>query len=254
MRYLFTGSAERNKKIPDSAIERIVARCTELSPVVRYQSASALKKALLKYKKKAKRRYLSAAAGIILFAFLLTIFTSIRTADRFIEPVEMNENIVLPFFEVSEVEFKEFALIPFSGHTSHLRTSGTSSFDFVEGRGLRFYNRTQNFDALDFSVAGLPPGEYTLEVEMSSDFPVFFSLNTADEPYFEIADSEENMTSFTFQYDLNVFRVNGVNMAAVYNVNNDRFSYQERIRIQAGEHRANTQHDFYIKSIRVYDV
>jgi len=49
IRYCFTGTTDRSMKIPDKELERIIEKCTALAPEARYQSISALKKAINKY-------------------------------------------------------------------------------------------------------------------------------------------------------------------------------------------------------------
>ncbi|MDR2572702.1 MAG: serine/threonine protein kinase [Oscillospiraceae bacterium] len=59
MRYWLTGMTDKNTKIQDKTLEHIASKCTALAPESRYQSADALKKALVRYKTRGKRRVLS---------------------------------------------------------------------------------------------------------------------------------------------------------------------------------------------------
>ncbi|MCL2603360.1 MAG: protein kinase [Defluviitaleaceae bacterium] len=62
-------------KMKDNRLERIAAKCTELAPAMRYQSAAALKRALLKYKNRVRRRVCNlAACAVFTFAVLLGIY------------------------------------------------------------------------------------------------------------------------------------------------------------------------------------
>ncbi|MCL2632890.1 MAG: protein kinase [Oscillospiraceae bacterium] len=72
MRYWLTGSADRKSIIPDKKLEHIAVKCTALAPEDRFQTASALQNALVKYKNRINRKIpkkhifaISACLGII---------------------------------------------------------------------------------------------------------------------------------------------------------------------------------------------
>jgi hypothetical protein len=62
--------------IRDKRLERIAAKCTELTPAKRYQSAAALKRALSNYKNRTRRRWVGlAACAVLAFTILLGALT-----------------------------------------------------------------------------------------------------------------------------------------------------------------------------------
>ncbi|MCL2663082.1 MAG: protein kinase [Oscillospiraceae bacterium] len=61
IRYWLTGTANNETKIQDNRLEKIASKCTALDPKSRFQSASSLKKALLRYKNRRRRAATSIA-------------------------------------------------------------------------------------------------------------------------------------------------------------------------------------------------
>jgi hypothetical protein len=69
IRYCLTGTANNETKIKDNQLERIASKCTALDPQSRFQSAAALKKALLRYKNRGKRfAVISVIAAVVAIA------------------------------------------------------------------------------------------------------------------------------------------------------------------------------------------
>lgn len=70
MRYWLTGKTDRGTVIRDKRLGRIVSKCTAFAPEARYQSTSALKRALFAYKNRVRRRIVTAATCITIAAAL----------------------------------------------------------------------------------------------------------------------------------------------------------------------------------------
>ncbi|MDR2572489.1 MAG: protein kinase [Oscillospiraceae bacterium] len=64
LRSLLTGSEEQGIIISDRALERIVSKCVAFSPKDRYQSVAALKRTLIKYRKRGNYKTAKAIAAI----------------------------------------------------------------------------------------------------------------------------------------------------------------------------------------------
>jgi serine/threonine protein kinase len=73
MRYWLTGETDTNTKIEDKQLERIASKCTEIAPKMRFQSAEALKKALVSYKG-GRRRVAATAAACFLCCTIAVFF------------------------------------------------------------------------------------------------------------------------------------------------------------------------------------
>ncbi|MCL2109407.1 MAG: protein kinase [Oscillospiraceae bacterium] len=65
MRCCLGGTPDRDVKIPDKSLEKIAAKCTALAPEARYKTAAAVKKALLNYKTRARRRVFAGVACVL---------------------------------------------------------------------------------------------------------------------------------------------------------------------------------------------
>ncbi|MCL2628451.1 MAG: protein kinase [Oscillospiraceae bacterium] len=65
MRYWLTGSTDAKVTIDDKTLEKIAAKCTEIAPKMRFQSAEELKKALFAYKNKDKCVVVATVASLI---------------------------------------------------------------------------------------------------------------------------------------------------------------------------------------------
>ncbi|MCL2820131.1 MAG: protein kinase [Oscillospiraceae bacterium] len=91
MRYWFIGDTDKNVKIQDRTLEHIVSKCTELAPESRYQSITALRKALLKYKTRGKRRVLTTftcLAAAVVLGFGIPTVLSTRNNNAHDPPLE----------------------------------------------------------------------------------------------------------------------------------------------------------------------
>jgi len=73
MRYWLSGTTDDKVKIQDKRLERIVSKCTELKPSMRYQSADSLKKALLKYKHRVRRCVFGVSSCVAAAAIIATL-------------------------------------------------------------------------------------------------------------------------------------------------------------------------------------
>jgi hypothetical protein len=73
MRYWLSGTTDDKVKIQDRRLERIVSKCTELKPSMRYQSAEALKKALVRYKHRVRRCVIVVASCVAAAAIIATL-------------------------------------------------------------------------------------------------------------------------------------------------------------------------------------
>jgi serine/threonine protein kinase len=74
------------EKIRDKRLERIAAKCTELSPSRRYQNAAALKKALLHYKNRTRQKLYNLVVCCGAFLFILLAVFLLTTREAPVEP------------------------------------------------------------------------------------------------------------------------------------------------------------------------
>lgn len=79
MRYWLSGTTDEKVKIHDRGLERIVSKCTELKPSMRYQSADSLKKALERYKHRVRRCVIGVSACVASAAIIATVIFAAAT-------------------------------------------------------------------------------------------------------------------------------------------------------------------------------
>jgi serine/threonine protein kinase len=175
---------------------------------------------------------------------------TIDGVDGVFEDFEDNEPVL--FLEISQDEFREFALNNSSGN---LMRSGTPMYECIDGEGLRISGRMNNYDAVDLRVGSFPPGYYVLKVELASDEEISFELANAIEPWGGFINTEDS-TNTTITYNLLIEEVDGLSMARTKLFGDGEVTYQDRIRMQTvylnGQ---NFPHpDFIIKSIRIYEL
>ncbi|MCL2634664.1 MAG: protein kinase [Oscillospiraceae bacterium] len=78
MRYCLTGTTDRSSRIKDISLERIAMKCTALAPESRFQSASALKRALNNYKNRVLRRIIGCTASLLVLCSAITLALAVR--------------------------------------------------------------------------------------------------------------------------------------------------------------------------------
>ena len=77
LRYLLTGTTEREAKIEVKTLAKIAVKCTALAPEARYQTAAAVKKAFRNYKNRIRRRSLAAvAACAVMFCLVFAVIAA----------------------------------------------------------------------------------------------------------------------------------------------------------------------------------
>jgi hypothetical protein len=91
VRYWLTGATDNKTKIQDSKLERIASKCTALDPQSRFQSATALKKALLRYKNRGKR---FAATSAIAALAVITVGLGVYASSVYNDPVSDDPPVV----------------------------------------------------------------------------------------------------------------------------------------------------------------
>jgi hypothetical protein len=96
MRYWLSGTTDESVKIKDRVLERIVSKCTELKPSMRYQSADSLKKALVRYKHRVRRCIVGISACLATAAIITTLIYA-TAAGLFIPPSVVDD--IPPVFQ-----------------------------------------------------------------------------------------------------------------------------------------------------------
>ncbi|MCL2627110.1 MAG: serine/threonine protein kinase [Oscillospiraceae bacterium] len=93
LRYWLTGAADSTADVSDKALARIINKCTQLDPKKRFQDVVALKKALVIYKNRTRRRVLasvacvSAACLLVFSAFSLLPYVQVLMHPSVTPPV-----------------------------------------------------------------------------------------------------------------------------------------------------------------------
>ncbi len=101
LRYLLTGTTESKTGVKDSSLLRIAGKCSAFSPKERFQSADALKRALIRQKKRINQKilysFLSVSAAIVIFmaGFSVGRYTDLFPANETIDENNPNENVYL---------------------------------------------------------------------------------------------------------------------------------------------------------------
>jgi hypothetical protein len=244
LKYWLTGTANREAKIKNKALSRIVAKCTAFEPEARYKTAAAVKKAFNNYKRRNTRRFL---AGIACF---FTICLMAIAIPAMLSPQDelpiLPEPPILPAFEIGSTEFRELAN---HGHSSYLRRINAPSLLYIEGEGLLVYDRTNSWDAVDINVDMFPPGRYTMVVELSTQYDdIYFELGFGSNPPWGVI----LYTYGNLIYDLTIENIDGISRADVTNLQGVQ-SYQRRLRIQTNWLGEDVPYpSFLIRSIRFY--
>ncbi|MCL2197454.1 MAG: protein kinase [Defluviitaleaceae bacterium] len=231
MKYLFT-----TQRWP----EHIAEKCTQLSPNARFQSAAALKRALLNYKNRVRRRV--TAVAVCILALCVTFLVVPAASNLLSEPAPQ------PFFEISQDEFRQFALYR---HSDFLRQRYHVVYTYIAGEGLRLSGRNNTWETIDFYIGAFPPGEYLLVVDFyAEDDSVVFELGISEGPPWGIfAHTSEN----TIEYNLQIEAINGENKATVVLFDGAQ-SYQRAIQLQTNYIGRDVPYpDFIIRSIRLYE-
>lgn len=133
-----------------------------------------------------------------------------------------------------EVSNDDLAALATSENAGHLQRAGAPVFSYAEGKGLTVSGRTADWNAVDFTLADLPAGKYTLEVTFHSAGDDVFQIVDADGPYATHVESEKG-TDATISHE---FEVDGSGMSGT----------QNRWRLRTG----NTN-DYTIVAVKLYD-
>jgi LPXTG-motif cell wall-anchored protein len=119
-----------------------------------------------------------------------------------------------------------------SNGSGRLCKAGDPSVHWSDDTGLRVYNLVNGWDSIDFLIGGLN-GKYRLVVEFAADFDSTFVIGNADSPWGDVASGDGQNVTVTYEFEA----ANGMS------------GEQNRFRLNHAE-----RDDFYIKSIKLYDL
>jgi len=260
LRYWLKNTTNRNAKIPDKALKRIVAKCTKLDPEARYQTVTELKKDLAKNKNRARRRTITGIASAFSACLLLVAGFAVNGyfSDRQnpIIPEDETPAESAPFIEIGIDELKRLA--ENNGSSVNLQVCEDTGFSYVEGQGLLIFNRRHTSSALSFKADSLAPGDYIFEIEMTADTLTQFVLESDNPPhgFFHMTGTPVNYE--IIKANVRVIDDNGVsrfhlNTSNSFNYNNLIWSIQDSFRMTTVWIGEDVPYpDFIIKSIRIY--
>lgn len=127
----------------------------------------------------------------------------------------------------------ELAAIANTDDSGTLMQAGAPTKSFVDGKGLKVSSRVNDYDSVDFKLAGLAAGDYTIEVTFTSAGEDNFQIGEADSPWGSLTEAAGSEVTLT-----HAFTVDG----------EGKSNGQAKFRL-----RAVSLNDFTIANIVVYD-